>query len=52
MEDEKCLPDWRHVRDLSDAELKKFIDLNDMIDPHLLAKVCSEILRRERKVNG
>lgn len=40
------LPEWKAIRSMTDENLKSFLDNNDKIDPHLLAKVCSEILRR------
>lgn len=47
MQKPDSLPEWKPVRDLSDEELREFLDANTSIDPHLLAIVCSEILRRK-----
>lgn len=40
------VPDWGNIREMNEEELKRFLDSNQDIDPHLLAIICSEILRR------
>jgi len=40
------IPEWKAIRTMSDEDLRGFLENNDKIDPHLLAIVCSEVLRR------
>lgn len=39
-------PEWKPLRTMTDSELREYLDHNEIVDPRLLAVVCSEILRR------
>ncbi len=41
------MPEWTRIRNMSDSCLKIFLDKNTEVDPHLLAIISSEILRRQ-----
>lgn len=43
------MPEWKAIRTMSDRDLENFLENNDKIDPHLLAIVCSEVLRRNAR---
>lgn len=41
------MPEWSSVRKMTMKELFAFLERNQEVDPHLLAIVCSEMLRRD-----
>jgi hypothetical protein len=41
------MPEWSSVRKMSNEDLKRFLDNNTQVDPHLLSVITSEILRRQ-----
>lgn len=40
-------PNYKPLKEFSHAELMQFLNENEIQDPNVLARICSEILRRE-----
>jgi hypothetical protein len=44
---QETFPDWKPLKEYDYSELYQLISNNEKLSPHVLAYICSEILRRK-----